>query len=69
MWFRGLCFYATALLPLFIAGSVQAGPVGLAHREVMGRNEHRDIYKRGKNWYGTYLTTVVNLHRRSIHRS
>lgn len=36
MQLKALCFYLTTILPLFIASSVQAGPVGVTHREVVG---------------------------------
>ena len=41
MQLKALCFYLTALLPLFFANSVQAGPVALARRE--GLSEKRGM--------------------------
>ncbi|KAG6380471.1 hypothetical protein JVT61DRAFT_8621 [Boletus reticuloceps] len=35
MQFKALCLYLTALLTLFIASSVQAGPVALAHGDLV----------------------------------
>ncbi|KAI9457545.1 hypothetical protein HD554DRAFT_2317328 [Boletus coccyginus] len=48
MQLQALCFHLTTLL-LFIASSVQAGPVGLAHRDIVesgGYIEKRDIILR-----------------------
>lgn len=49
MQLRTLYFYLTALLPLFIARSAQASPVGLAYRRDLEENgaDINGIYTRG----------------------
>ena len=60
---KALCFYLLALLPLFIGSSVQAGPVGLAHREAVGSDGY--INKRGMNQFRRYFT-AADLHKKQV---